>query len=305
MDNGTGLIKQGQSAGMIPSAGGPGGGMNMLPQQTAAGASATAHALAMHQRAMTCGRDEIAIESELVEDFKHPGLGDIGVFEISFGGTTVRGLSIRAAEQIAHRWGHIITENTVTPMGLDALVHVSGIDLVSNVSDSAQALVKGTVERKKVYKDRELLGKRTNTAGDDVYIYPATEAEMFRECNSVQSKLKRNVILHLLPPNVRYAIFETSKAAKAGEFKENKREALNKLRDAFAVYKVSPKEISAYLGHAVGDATEAEFVELRQIYSGLKSGAVTWGEIVKRKQEADQSTESPEADGDTTLGADE
>jgi hypothetical protein len=265
-------------------------GMNnggaMLPQQVAASAGATAMVLASHQRAMLQGRDLIVVEENLVSDFKSWDKDDKGLYELKFGSTQVMGLSIRAAEQVQYRMGHLHSEGSMTQMGQDVLVAVSLTDLVTNTTVSSTQAVSGTVERKYQMDDRVLQGVRKNSKGEQLYIYPATAQEMIRDCQKAQSVLLRNCIMRVTPPHVRKSIFETIKMANAQMFKTSKPQAIadivamgGKLRPS-----VNARQMNEYLGHSMEDMTSEEYVELKAIFKAIDEGAVTWKEIYEQKQ---------------------
>ena len=261
------------------------GGGAMLPQQVAASAGATAMVLASHQRAMLQGRDLVVVEQNLVQDFQSWDKDDKGLYELKFGQTQVMGLSIRAAEQMQYRMGHLHSEGSMTPMGQDVLVCVSLTDLVTNTTVSSTQAVSGTVERKYQMEDRVLQGVRKNTKGEQLYIYPATAQEMIRDCQKAQSVLLRNCIMRVTPPHVRKAIFDTIKMANAQMFKTSKPQAIadivamgGKLRPS-----VSAAQMSKYLGHSLEEMSSEEFVELRQTFKAIEEGAVTWKEVQEQR----------------------
>jgi hypothetical protein len=267
-------------------------GMNqggaMLPQQVAASAGATAMVLASHQRAMLQGRDLVVVEDNLVKDFMSWEKDDKGIYELPFGNRP-SGLSVRAAEQIHYRMGHLRTEppslNQIGSDG-DVQVSVSLTDLVTNNTVGSTEIVHGTVERKKQADDRVLLRTRKNTAGDTLYIYPSTEQEMVCGCQKAQSILWRNCVNQVTPPHIRKVIFQTIKQAEAKLFKDSKPKAIaeivatgNALRPS-----VSAKQMGEYLGHSMEDLTSEEFVELRQIFKAIEERVVTWKEIIEQKE---------------------
>jgi hypothetical protein len=264
-------------------------GGSMLTQQVAAGAGATAMVLASHQRAMLQGRDLYVVQQNLVNDFQSWDKDDKGLYELKFGSTNVMGLSIRAAEQVQYRMGHLHSEGSMTPMGQDVLVAMSLTDLVTNTTVSSTQAVSGTVERKYQMDDRVLHGVRKNTKGETLYIYPATAQELVRDCQKAQSVLLRNCIMRVTPPHVRKAIFDTIKKANAAMFKTSKPQAIadivamgGKLRPS-----ISAVQMSKYIGHSLEEMTSEEFVELRGAFKAIEEGAVTWADIVERREATD------------------
>lgn len=274
---------------LMQLAGGSGGGNNapsLVPQQSAATAAATANALAMHQRAMIQGRDLVAVEQALEQDFRDKSLADEALYNLSFGSKSIQGLGIRAAEQCMYRMGSIVSETNLTPVGHDVLVTVNLIDLVTNVSVSSQAVVSGTVERRSQDSSRVLVGTRKNSRGEDVYIYPATPQEMMRDCGAMQSKLLRNGILRVLPPRTKATILDTVLRAREGEFKTSKTTAVKELVELFNNLRpsINATQLAQYLGHPAGEMTSDEYIALKGIANAIKEGAVTWKEVLEQEE---------------------
>jgi len=271
--------------------GGQGGGAQpqpnqMVPQQIAAGAAATAMVLASHQRAMQQGRDLVVLEQELVSDFQSWDEADKGVYNLRFGKTEVRGLSVRAAEQVQYRMGHLRSEPTMVAIGNgDVQVNVAMCDLVKNNTVAFTSVVNGTIERKYQMDDRVLQGTRKNSKGETLYIYPANEGEMTRDLAKAQAVLWRNCVMKITPPHVRKAIFDTLKLAELGQFTKSRPKAIAEIVKTGSELRpsVSAKEIALFLGHQCDEMTSEEFVDLRSMFKAIEDKAVTWKEIMEQK----------------------
>lgn len=250
-----------------------------------AASSATAHSKALVEAkyimALQRPRNILAVRDKILEACARPGFAGSAWYSKPVGNSKVRGPSIRFAETAIQCMTNITVMPSIVYEDREKLVlDVQVIDLESNTSYGDQMTLSKTVERKDK-KGREVLGERTNSYGDTVYIVLATEDEMANKTNSAKSKIIRNSGLRLIPQDLieeaEWAVRETLEKGGDDPAKEKKRMA-----DAFSFIGIKPAELEKYLGHSVDSISPAELSDLREVYSTLKDGEAKWSDYVEK-----------------------
>ena len=208
----------------------------------------------------------------------------------------MRGPSIRFAETAIQCMTNISVMPTIVYEDREKLVlDIQVIDLESNTSYSDQVTLSKTVERRDK-RGREVIGERTNTNGDTVYIVLATDDEMANKTNAAKSKIIRNSGLRLVPQDLieeaEGAVQET--LANGGG---DPAQAMKRMADAFSLVGIKPAELEKYLGHSVESISPAELTDLREVYQTLKDGEAKWSDYVEggqRKSSRAAASEMPE-----------
>lgn len=250
-----------------------------------ASSSATAHSKALVEAkyimALQRPRNILAVRDKILEACARPGFAGSAWYSKPVGNSKVRGPSIRFAETAIQCMTNITVMPSIVYEDREKLVlDVQVIDLESNTSYGDQVTISKTVERKDK-RGREVIGERTNTFGDVVYIVLATEDEMANKTNAAKSKIIRNSGLRLIPQDLieeaEWAVRETLEKGGDDPAKEKKRMA-----DAFSFIGIKPAELEKYLGHSVDSISPAELSDLREVYSTLKDGEAKWSDYVDK-----------------------
>lgn len=267
-----------------------------------AASSAASHSKALveakYVMAMQRPRNILAVRDKILEACARPGFAASAWYAKPVGNSKVRGPSIRFAETAIQCMTNISIMPSIVYEDREKLVlDVQVLDLESNTSYGDQVTLSKTVERKDK-KGREVIGERTNSFGDKVYIVLATEDEMANKTNAAKSKIIRNSGLRLIPQDLieeaEYSVRETLAKGGNDPAKEKKRMA-----DAFSMIGVKPVELEKYLGHSVDSISPAELADLREVYAALKDGEAKWSDYVskgERRQPARTVPIDPSAD---------
>lgn len=197
------------------------------------------------------------------------------------------GFSIRFAEEALAALGNLATSAEVIYQDHDRTrIRCVAVDLETNASWSVDADVPRTVERKKLKHGQVSLAVRQNSYGDTVYIVPAEPAEHEVLIAATASKKMRDLILRLLPADVKEACEAQVKATLNDEFRKQAAAAVKKLSDAFSKLRppVSANELAAYLGHPLEAITLEEYEILRAVYGGVAEGFTTWATLLADKR---------------------
>ena len=196
------------------------------------------------------------------------------------GKSKVHGLSIRFAEEAARAWGNIDVAAVVVFDDAERRIYrVSATDLETNATQHQDVAIEKFVERRSTRKGDEIIGSRINSQGEKVYKKVATEDEVLVKSNAACSKAKRNVILMLIPSDLREEAEETALETVRDEDAQDPDAARKRLLDAFYVLGVSADQVQALIGKPLEQLNPGDLNLLRQIHNGLKDGEVTWAEV--------------------------
>jgi hypothetical protein len=272
-------------------------------QQLAVGSNETAaSAMAAYMRAseessylmaMRNPRDLDQVRTELLRECARPSFAQVARYRKPIG-PGIEGLSIRFVEQAMQLMGNIkSTQTTVYDDEEKRIVAVTVTDYQKNTSHSTQITVNKTVERNKPRAGQDVVGRRTGSHGQTVYIVKATDDDLLNKQGALVSKAIRTNGLRLIPgwlqDEATIAIKKTTSDNTAKDPDLERR----RLADAFASLNILPADLSEYLGHDLGKVSPSELVELREIYTTIKDGQTTWQETVEFKREQD-GQEAPE-----------
>ena len=200
---------------------------------------------------------------------------------------SIRGFSIRFAEAAFVAYGNIRMTTPTTYEDDDKIMgEVMGVDLETNAIATSPWSVSKTMERKFVRDGDEVISERLNSDNQKVFTIRAPESEMTMRREAVIQRVWRNVVIKMLPPDLREDADELIESTINGEVRKDPKGAIKKLVDALAGLGVSVGQIAEYLGHNVDQMTVDEIAEFREMYSSLKDHEVTWSDILEAKKSA-------------------
>lgn len=277
------------------------GSMQVVKQaETAAmaiAAQAEASVRARYSMALLRPRDWDVVRTRLLMECARPSLAAVAVYSKPQGKkqdpTTgqwvdnfIEGLSIRFAEVAMRCMGNLMPETTaIYDDDKIRIIRVALTDLESNNYFVKDVVIQKTVERRNLKKGQVPLESRINSYGDPVYILPATDDEVINKENSLASKALRNHVLRILPGDLqdesRQLLDKTFNDKDAKDPDAGRKE----IADGFAQLNIMPDKLKAWLGHDLGTADEAERKQLRKLYAAVKTGEMTWVEIMAQREE--------------------
>jgi hypothetical protein len=166
-------------------------------------------------------------------------------------------------------------------------IRATVIDLERNVTWERDVTVQKTVERQDS-TGREVVRIRQKADGGRIAIVRATDEELLSKEGSAISKAQRTNGQRLIPPG----LLEEAKTAieatlnkKVLDDPEAERKAI---ADAFASLGVLPSQLKDYLGCELAQIAPAELVGLREVFTAIREGHVTWRELVADRRTAQE-----------------
>lgn len=226
-------------------------------------------------------RSTAQARSKILEACKRTRFAEIAKYMKPVGSGKVTGPSIRFAEEAAKAYGNIRTSiDTVYEDDDLRKIRVSATDLESNLQHSMEISLRKVVERRKIRDGMEVLGERTNTQGQTVFLIRATEDDLLNKTQALASKALRTVLLRLLPQDIIEEAMDQVQDTLREQIAKDPSKHLKALADAFNSVGVRPVDLEKYLGHDLDATTPAEIDELRALFNSIKNGETTWQEAV-------------------------
>ena len=198
------------------------------------------------------------------------------------GGTIVSGPNIRLAEVLARNWGNL--DFAVTEVGSkDGTSEMMAycVDLESNVRSAKMFTVKHS----------RYTRQGSYPLNDPREIYEAT-------ANFAMRRL-RACILSMIPAWVQARALEECNKTLAASYKDPLGERLKRVEAALQKeFGVNPQQIKAFLGHALADGTEKDFLRLKGVFTALRDNIAAPGDYfpgAKRTNKNDPFKKTPPA----------
>lgn len=266
-------------------------------QATAAAAGVRAEIESAYAVAFRYPRDIEEVRAAIVAACSRKRFAETALYSKPVGNNKIRGLSIRAAEEMVRHMRNLRV-SVVTTFEDQHLrrLKVTATDLETNAGFSKEATVQKTVERRGNRNggppQRETIGERLNVYGDKVWICPATDDELATKEAAIVAKVIRNEALRLIPGDLKEEAIERLLQAERthGEKAANTDEA-HRIIDAFYSLGVKPGSLKAYLGKPIEQITVADLTDLRQVYQGITQEGESWAayadQRVRERENAD------------------
>ena len=260
----------------------------------AVAAAARAEIESAYVMALKNPRNEEESRIRILDRCKNLTFADKAIYKKPVGGKLIPGLSIRFAEEAMRLWRNVkIQQTTVYEDTVQRIVKIVAIDLECNSSYSQEIVIEKTVERKET-AGRSIVGKRTNTSGQTIYIVNATEDELMNKTQALASKVIRNNGLRLIPDDIKEEAETLCNDIIRKQIDADPASAKRKITDAFATIGIYPKDLEAYLKMKVESISPAQILDLKNLYTAIKEGQTTWvaviDEINKDKEKVSTAT---------------
>ncbi|HPN56145.1 MAG TPA: hypothetical protein PLD92_04810 [Candidatus Omnitrophota bacterium] len=232
----------------------------------------------------------------------NPVFAEKSIYKKPIGKDTIRGLSIRFAEEMIRNWRNIkVIQNIIFDSARVRIVRVICYDLEANIPYSEDIIIEKTVERKSAV-GREVLGERLNSYGEKISIVVATEDEVKVKQGANVSKAIRNNSLRLIPSHIldeaRIKCEETARTKIASD----PMAFLRKVLDSFAKLGITPSDVEKYLQKPPMQARQDDIADLQQVYNAIKDGETTWAKVLETRV---QDGEIVEDENNVGISADE
>lgn len=199
-------------------------------------------------------RNQIECLDRIITACQRPTLAEQALYSYSRGGTEITGPSIRLAEAIAQNWSNL-------QFGIKELEQRIGESTVEAFAWDVETNVKQVKTFQVKHERYTKKGKYALEDPRDIYETVANQgARRLRAC-----------ILGIVPGDViDAAVGQCEQTLKAKA--DTSPDALKKLVDAFANYKVTKDQIEKRIQRRLDTITPAQLVNLRKIYNSLKDG---------------------------------
>lgn len=261
---------------------------------TALAERAKAEVSAMFIMAMQNPRAWPTVWGVLIKECKRPSFAEAAIYRLKKGkkkneetgqweDNWIEGLTIGFARSALRAMGNAdISEPTIYEDEEKRIVEVCAIDLECNVRQRRQVMVARSIERGSA-DGREVLGERKNSYGKTTYIVVPTDDEMEVKVASLVSKKRRDLILDMLPADLKDDCKATALAVRQQADKTDPDAAKKKMISAYMQIGVNADELSKYLGHPFEQVTADELEELRGVGAAIKDGETNWAEALREK----------------------
>lgn len=220
----------------------------------------------------------------LLRECARPGFAAVARYAKPVGGQRIVGPSIRFAEAAMRCMGNLVAETQVV---LDdptkRCVRISLTDLENNLTLPKDIVLEKTVERRQPKPGQEIIGQRTNSQGQPVFIVRATEDDLLNKEAALSSKALRGLVLRLLPGDLLDEAMEAVTKTLRSNDAADPNAARKRLADAFAKLGIQPVDLAAYLGHGLEAMSPAELEEMRAIYAAIAEGETNWREVMSQR----------------------
>ena len=268
-------------------------GLAQAGGDTAAVASA-AHARALVEAryvvALRRPRDMDAVRARILKECQRPSFAAVARYVKPIGKDKTKwpsGPSVRFAEAAIRAMGNVTVDSTTTHDDAERrIVHVEVVDLESNVPYGLDVPVIKTIERKHTKPGDQIVGQRTNSYGEIVFILVATDDDILNKQAALVSKAIRTLALRLVPGDLIDEAMDQIMLTQRTEDAADPDLARRKLFDAFGAIGVPIEQLKLYLGSDATTLTPKELTDLRALYAALRDGETTWREVMDGREPA-------------------
>ncbi|MBK1709833.1 hypothetical protein [Marichromatium gracile] len=213
-------------------------------------------------------RDQARAFDRVMESCSRPSLASSAEYAFPRGGQTVRGPSIRLAEELARCWGNL-------DYGIRELSRKGGVsemeaycwDLETNTCSSQKFTVRHI-------RDTKGGGKALSDERD---IYELTANQGGRRL--------RARILAILPPDLVDAAVERCRQTLAGNSAEPISDRVRKMITAFKGFGVTEAHLSTYLGKSLDKVLSDDLADLASVYNSIKTGTASASDFFNRRDD--------------------
>lgn len=260
-----------------------------LPDTASTAVAAQAKALveARYIMAMRRPRDMDVVRERMLKECTRPSFAAVARYTKPIGKDKSKwptGPSIRFAEAAVRNMTNITVETmTVYDDREKRIIRVTVTDLETNVPYSQDITIAKTIERRQKKDGDTVIGTRTNSYGDTLYILEATDDDIINKQQALISKAIRTQGLRLIPGDIIDECMDQVLVTQANADAEDPDAAKRKLFDAFGHLGVRAEQLKEYLGHDAATLAPKELTELRALYAAIRDGEATWRDVMDER----------------------
>lgn len=220
-------------------------------------------------------RDQARAYQRVMESCSRPTFAASSEYAFPRGGKTVRGPSIRLAEELARCWGNL-------DYGIRELSRKDG---VSEMEAYAWDLETNTISAQK-FTVRHI---RDTTSGGKAL---SDERDIYELTANQGGRRLRARILAILPPDLVDAAVEKCRETLAGNSAEPIIDRVRKMLTKFSQYGITETHLSQYLEKSLDQILPTDLADLASIFNSIRSGAADASEFFgARKTESAKTVE--------------
>lgn len=266
----------------------------------AAAAQAQALVTARYGMAIRRPRDWDDVRVRLLKECKRTSLAEVAIYSKPVGGSKpIEGMSIRFVETALRVMGNVASDVMAIYDNRERrILRIATTDLESNTTYVRDITVEKVVERRSA-NGREVISSRRNSGGQTVYLVAATDDELLNKEGALISKALRTNGLRIIPGDLVDECENQLRTTMRERDKADPDAARRKLADGFMTLSILPSELAKFLGHEIGTASPAEIEELRQVFTAIKQGEVSWKDALAAKTDTPLEEERPKPDAKT------
>jgi hypothetical protein len=254
------------------------------PAAIAAAETARARIQAQFLMALQKPRNEDQARARILKACKNPEFAAQVEYSKPIGNTSVKGLSIRAAEVALREWGNVMALPVILYEDDEQIrASVLALDLETNAAFGSEFTLRKIVERRSK-KGREVIGERTNVHGDKIFVVRATDDEMRTRLNAQISMAIRNEGLRLIPADIKIEMQAQARKTLGDTFAKDPDQEKKKLVDGFATIGIYPRDLEAYLKHSLDIVSPKEMEDLRQMFVAVRDGEAAWADYLEAEE---------------------
>lgn len=220
-------------------------------------------------------RDQVACQDRIMTACQRPGLAEAALYSYARGGSDVTGPSIRLAEAAAQNWGNL-------QYGVRELDQRNGESTMEAYAWDMETNVRQV-------KTFQVKHKRFTKSGSYDLVDPR---DIYEATANQGARRLRACILGIIPGDIiDAAVTQCEETLKSKA--DTSPEALKKLVEAFATYKVTKEQIEKRIQRRLDSIAPAQLVQLRKVYNSLKdnmSTAADWFEVAPPEEGKQEKT---------------
>lgn len=220
---------------------------------------------------------------KLIKECDRPGFAEAALYRVPRGKSQVEGLTVGFAMAAMRAMGNVDASYVLVAEDEERVVYrVSVTDVESNTTQAKDVRISKRVERSYVREGQRLISTRENSEGRITYLVEATDEEMDAKTSATISKAKRNLVLDVLPADLKEDCKATIHATRQRANKADPDAAKKRLMAAFMQIGITADALIKHTGQPIEQCLD----ELRDIFQAIRDGETTWADVTRGKATA-------------------
>lgn len=264
--------------------------------ETASGAAAAQAKALVEARyiiAIRRPRDMDAVRERMRKECLRPSFAAVARYRKPIGKDESKwptGPSIRFIESCIRNMTNVTVETMIVyDDATKRIVKVSVTDLEANVPYTQDIPVAKTIERRATKDGDVVVGQRTNSYGDKLFILQGTDEDILNKQAALISKAIRTLGQRLVPGDLVDECMELVMKTQMDADAQDPDAAKRKLFDSFGAQGVRVDQLKEYLGHDAETLSPKEMQDLRMLWASIRDGEATWRDVMDTRETAERA----------------